>query len=236
MKNLTARLALTTALLGSCALVGLTPAKATTVTFFNSTLANSDPVSSHETFGSGGVTIDANGYLKSGSIWNSIGLYNKNGGAGETGLGLKSDSDHEIHNLQYVVLDTSVARSKGYNLFQFSMGSTTDGEAWSVFGSNDTTIGSGLNLLWSKQTSNGGLFNLTEGDRYYYFTYDGPLKGCGGCNVLLASFAGADTSLKGGQAETTTPLPAALPLFATGLGALGLLGWRRKRKVAAIAA
>ena len=26
-----------------------------------------------------------------------------------------------------------------------------------------------------------------------------------------------------------TPLPAALPLFATGLGALGLLGWRRKR-------
>jgi len=27
-----------------------------------------------------------------------------------------------------------------------------------------------------------------------------------------------------------TPLPAALPLFATGLGALGLLGWRRKKK------
>ena len=28
----------------------------------------------------------------------------------------------------------------------------------------------------------------------------------------------------------TTPLPGALPLFATGLGVLGLLGWRRKRK------
>ena len=27
-----------------------------------------------------------------------------------------------------------------------------------------------------------------------------------------------------------TPIPAALPLFATGLGALALLGWRRKRK------
>ena len=27
-----------------------------------------------------------------------------------------------------------------------------------------------------------------------------------------------------------TPLPAALPLLATGLGVLGLLGWRRKRK------
>jgi hypothetical protein len=31
-------------------------------------------------------------------------------------------------------------------------------------------------------------------------------------------------------AVSETPLPAALPLFATGLGALGLLGWRRKRK------
>jgi hypothetical protein len=35
---------------------------------------------------------------------------------------------------------------------------------------------------------------------------------------------------------TATPLPAALPLFAGGLGALGLLGWRRKRKAAALAA
>jgi hypothetical protein len=34
----------------------------------------------------------------------------------------------------------------------------------------------------------------------------------------------------------SVPLPAALPLFASGLGALGLLGWRRKRKAAAIAA
>jgi hypothetical protein len=32
------------------------------------------------------------------------------------------------------------------------------------------------------------------------------------------------------------PLPAALPLFATGLGALGLLGWRRKKKAASLAA
>ena len=31
-------------------------------------------------------------------------------------------------------------------------------------------------------------------------------------------------------APAATPLPAALPLFATGLGAMGLFGWRRKRK------
>ena len=34
---------------------------------------------------------------------------------------------------------------------------------------------------------------------------------------------------------TITPLPAALPLFATGLGAMGLFGWRRKRKAQAVA-
>ena len=33
-----------------------------------------------------------------------------------------------------------------------------------------------------------------------------------------------------------TPLPAALPLFATGLGVMGLLGWRRKRKAQTLAA
>ena len=35
--------------------------------------------------------------------------------------------------------------------------------------------------------------------------------------------------------DPTTPLPAALPLFATGLAGLGLLGWRRKRKAQAVA-
>jgi hypothetical protein len=38
------------------------------------------------------------------------------------------------------------------------------------------------------------------------------------------------------EVENATPLPATLPLFATGLGGLGLLGWRRKRTNAAIAA
>jgi len=44
----------------------------------------------------------------------------------------------------------------------------------------------------------------------------------GGDGIVLDDF-----SFNGSAA---TPIPATLPLFATGLGALGLLGWRRKRK------
>ena len=41
-----------------------------------------------------------------------------------------------------------------------------------------------------------------------------------------------DSHVSFSEPFTVTPLPAALPLFATGLGALGLFSWRRKRKQA----
>jgi hypothetical protein len=50
----------------------------------------------------------------------------------------------------------------------------------------------------------------------------------------LLENAGSGFFVRSGNLEIEpTPLPAALPLFATGLGALGLFGWRRKRKDAA---
>jgi hypothetical protein len=44
---------------------------------------------------------------------------------------------------------------------------------------------------------------------------------------LSCNFRGGDGTI------SATPVPAALPLFATGLGALGLLGWRRRRRTLA---
>lgn len=52
---------------------------------------------------------------------------------------------------------------------------------------------------------------------------------CGG--IISSAF-----NLSGGAWTAVTPLPATLALFATGLGALGLLGWRRKKKTVALAA
>jgi hypothetical protein len=55
------------------------------------------------------------------------------------------------------------------------------------------------------------------------FVQNDPCDGCANPTGLLVSVS-------------ATPLPAALPLFATGLGALGLLARRKKKKAAALAA
>jgi hypothetical protein len=55
--------------------------------------------------------------------------------------------------------------------------------------------------------------------------------------TMSAYYADANDLTTPDQFSVTSaaPLPAALPLFGLGLGALGLLGWRRKRKVTALA-
>jgi hypothetical protein len=54
-------------------------------------------------------------------------------------------------------------------------------------------------------------------------------------NVTGVTFlfgTGPDFSLPDSLIPVAVPLPAALPLFASGLAGLGLLGWRRKKKAA----
>ena len=58
--------------------------------------------------------------------------------------------------------------------------------------------------------------------------YLGPSQTCDGQTIPI------NTTIISLVPTTTTPLPAALPLFATGLAGLGLLGWRRKRKAQAV--
>jgi hypothetical protein len=57
--------------------------------------------------------------------------------------------------------------------------------------------------------------------------------GPGTYNLWYAEVNGLPAVLE--ATSTVTPLPATLPLFATGIGAIGLLGWRRKRKAQAVA-
>ena len=59
----------------------------------------------------------------------------------------------------------------------------------------------------------------------------GPSESLGVDLVVMDDFLYAEPQ----AVPNETPLPAALPLFATGLGALGLIGWWRKRKAQAAA-
>lgn len=51
-------------------------------------------------------------------------------------------------------------------------------------------------------------------------------------SIVLPDGVGNDLPPGFGGPTPTVPLPATLPLFATGLGALGLMGWRSKKKAA----
>ncbi|MGD0420313.1 MAG: VPLPA-CTERM sorting domain-containing protein [Xanthobacteraceae bacterium] len=54
----------------------------------------------------------------------------------------------------------------------------------------------------------------------------------GDLNNMVQLDSTADFAFSGtiSESDQFTPLPAGLPLFATGLGVMGLFGWRRKRK------
>jgi hypothetical protein len=68
-----------------------------------------------------------------------------------------------------------------------------------------------------------GSLKVTELD----FVLDGGWGANGFQELVVSAFNFSSSS--------ETPLPAVLPLFTSGLGALGLLAWRRKQKAAALA-
>jgi len=83
--------------------------------------------------------------------------------------------------------------------------------------------------------ANGGPSNIIAG----LAANIGCISGTPNLTTCQVTNSGADTFLGFPLGDVTTmgptnpsviPLPASLPLFASGLGALGLLGWRRKRK------
>lgn len=64
-------------------------------------------------------------------------------------------------------------------------------------------------------------------------TNDGSLQLVASYTLPFAVNGGTEDVFVRMQSPLETPLPAALPLFATGIGALGFLGWRRKPKAVA---
>jgi hypothetical protein len=101
----------------------------------------------------------------------------------------------------------------------------TAASPWMVIPPNDFTVSNGQVTSASFDSF---FFNASGPNPVIFFTgLTGELGGpTAGNNLAGLSGPATFTAIT----TPTTPLPAALPLFATGLGALGLLGWRRTRK------
>jgi hypothetical protein len=185
-----------------------------------------------QTFTAGGISITAAGfnYAESGGIeggmatYTPSALFNKNESIDERGLGLANDprGDFEISGLTVGLIRIQLPTGLPAG-FSFQMNSTTNGEGWEVFGSNSATP---LLSFLTPLAGGAGMgtdelnHNLNTNFVFYFFIYDpSTLNAPADTNVLLR-----DVDL------SVIPLPGALPLVATGLAGLGLLGCRRKRK------
>jgi hypothetical protein len=100
--------------------------------------------------------------------------------------------------------------------------------------SGPTSFNGADNLLYSTSPfvdSHGISFDLTS----ILVSADPPYNNYSGGLTCNGGVTGCPTFSPTNMQLSQTPLPAALPLFATGLGVMGLFGWRRKRKAAAVA-
>jgi hypothetical protein len=105
---------------------------------------------------------------------------------------------------------------KTWTLSNIQEGTSPVGTSYVKYGSDGSVLEFGL------------VFENIDGAENYLFSNN--TVGIGnGSSFMDCNFCVSITS------ETSAPLPAALPLFATGLGAMGLLDWRRKRKAQATA-
>jgi MYXO-CTERM domain-containing protein len=93
-----------------------------------------------------------------------------------------------------------------------------------------SVLGQALNVgLNPLQTSSGTTSIVTSGNQFLVNSF---------FNVYLSASLGSSPAFDLSRFQLTlvarpvssTPLPDALPLFATGLAALALFGWRRKRR------
>ena len=172
---------------------------------------------SAQTFSAGGETLSARGFDAGDA---AAALFSKTAGGDENGLGLADDptGDNEISGRNFVQLNLDGPLADHVSHFTFSMGSSTDGEKWAVFGSNDASPFT-FTLL-SSGSDEGVIHSLLGGFDNYNFFYNGPAEGVGGANVLLSSFGGTAGAV---------PEPSTWLLGLTGFGLVAALGWKRKR-------
>jgi len=169
---------------------------------------------------SGSLTVTASGFTAANA---ATALYGKNAGGDEVGLGLANDpsGDNEIYyGMGYVQLDVSALFGLVSGV-SFSTNSTTDGEQWSIFGSNIAHSYGGSALLSGTNESSATLPGFGS---YKYYDFVSTSQN-GGKNFLIT-----------GLTMTPVPEPATWAMMILGFGMMGgALRYRRRKTVSAIA-
>jgi len=94
------------------------------------------------TYSMNNVDISASGFTKTGS---TTAMWGKNDGVGETGLGIASDSDHEINKSNFIQLDLTslINEVKPTTIPIINIDSIHPSEGFAIYGSNSNgTLGS----------------------------------------------------------------------------------------------
>jgi hypothetical protein len=238
--------------IATLALVGMTvsPAQATTYTFNWVTPANSNTnVGLTESVTSNGITLVAYGLTAPADLTKAAtagpALYAKNGGLGETGLGMAVDpeGDHEISAAlrDGIQIDFSDALAKLPNAtVTMQVSSSQAGEGWKLYGSNTLytveTSSKTLGFLGEPLLSGSAnyanasySFNLPNWGQFSYYTlmaYDPTPKDCSSANILLGT-----VTMSGSYTTTSqTPEPGSLLMAGTALVALGIVMKKKQKR------
>ena len=129
---------------------------------------------------------------------------------------LNGNGSDPVNSLGYLTLDTT--SSVGLLTLTETTGVTSGTFSFTTAGYQDFVLG-----------FQGGTAN-TNPDYFSFYLPSDVTSGSWAINSTNGKTLSLGLLYGHTAAAGETPLPSALPLFATGLGALGLLGWRRKRK------
>jgi hypothetical protein len=172
------------------------------------------------TYSTGFGNIVASGFTAANT---ATALYGKNLGGDEIGLGLNNDpsGDHEIYyGYGYVQLDVSALFGLVSGI-SFTTNSTTEGEQWSIYGSNTAGSYTLANLLLSGTNESGGALPSFGTYKYYDFV---STSTSGGKNFLISTLS-----------LSAVPEPSTWAMMLFGFGGIGLAMRRRKRAIPQLA-
>jgi hypothetical protein len=219
MSKSSLRITLTALAVGAAVILGAGSAQAIVWDLSGGVAPPGTPAGTSHMFTAGGITITAAGFT-SNAFTTSATLFEKNGGVGETGLGLTNDPNvgqNEINGSNLIRIDFTNAKNAGVTNFDFQFGSSTAGESWLVFASNSSNSG-----FVQVASGNDELVHTLVGVpfNFYYFKED-TSTGLPADNVLLAEVSGV----------AAVPEPGTWAMMLLGFVGLGFAFRQSRRKV-----